>query len=154
MIQISRVDKDRPAEPWLIENLVRVFVEASRTRLQFLIDLHDADDDRAFFAKVVLPRNEVCLAESDGAVAGFIAFAPGWVNHLYVAPPFQRRGVGAKLLDLAKRHNDSLQLWVFETNEPAIRFYERHGFRVLERTDGAGNEAKQPDVRMRWDCET
>ena len=154
MIKFTRVDKLCPPDPRLIENLVRVFIDARRARLQFLIDLHDADDDRAFFANVVLPQNEVWLAESDGVVAGFIAFAPGWVNHLYVAPPFQRRGAGAKLLDLAKRRNDSLQLWAFEANDPAIRFYERHGFRVVARTDGAGNEAKQPDVRMRWDRET
>lgn len=95
MIQITQVDKLRPPDPRLIENLVRVFIDARRDRLQFLIDLHDADDDRAFFANVVLPQNEVWLAESNGAVAGFIAFAPGWVNHLYVAPPFQRSAVGA-----------------------------------------------------------
>src|SRR5688500_162413 len=109
MIKVTRVDKLRPADPSFIENLVRVFIEARRARLQFLIDLHGADDDRAFFANVVLPQNDVWLAESDGTVCGFIAVAPGWVNHLYVAPPFQQRGVGAELLDLAKRHNDSLQ---------------------------------------------
>jgi ribosomal protein S18 acetylase RimI-like enzyme len=43
-----------------------------------------------------------------------------------------------------------LQLWVFAVNSPAIRFYVRRGFRVVERTDGASNEAKQPDARMEW----
>ena len=41
-------------------------------------------------------------------------------------------------------------LWVFETNTPARGFYARHGLVELERTDGAGNEEKQPDIRMAW----
>ena len=155
MITLNRVDESScPPDPSLVDDLVRVFIEARRARLQFLIDLHDAGEDRSFFLDALLPQNEVWVAASDGTTAGFVAFAPGWVNQLYVAPAFQGRGVGARLLDLAKQHNDSLQLWAFQANEPAIRFYERHRFHVVERTDGAGNEAKRPDVRMRWDSET
>jgi putative acetyltransferase len=91
----------------------------------------------------VLPQNEVWVAEVDGAVAGFIAFAKEWVNHVYVAPRFQGCGVGTQLLALAQRASPSLQLWVFEVNQPALWLYERRGFRVIERTDGAGNEAKK-----------
>jgi len=40
----------------------------------------------------VLPNNRVWIAEAEGNLAGFIAFANGWVNHLYVAPAFQRQG--------------------------------------------------------------
>jgi GNAT superfamily N-acetyltransferase len=99
----------------------------------------------------VLPANEVWLAESEGVAVGFIAFAAGWVNQLYVAPRFQGRGVGSDLLSIAMRRNASLELWTFEVNAPAVRFYERRGFRVVERTDGASNEAKQPDLRLQWE---
>jgi ribosomal protein S18 acetylase RimI-like enzyme len=55
------------------------------------------------------------------------------------------------LLDLAKALQPAgLQLWVFETNVGAQRFYRRHGFVEVERTDGAGNEEKAPDIRMAW----
>jgi hypothetical protein len=43
-----------------------------------------------------------------------------------------------------------MRLWVFESNVPARRFYELHGFVAVERTDGAGNEERAPDVRMEW----
>ena len=89
----------------------------------------------------------------DGTLAGFIAFARGWVNQLYIAPQFQQRGLGTELLGIAKRSGPSLELWAFQVNLPAIRFYQRNGFRIVQRTDGAANEAKQPDVRMRWDAE-
>ena len=149
-MKLRRIEQALPPDPALLDDLVSVFLEARRERLQFLIDLHGLDEDREFFRSVVLPQNEVWVAESGGAPAGFIAFGNGWVNHLYVAPAFQGRGVGSRLLDVAKRASPSLQLWAFEANGPAIRFYERRGFRVAERTDGAANEARMPDVRMTW----
>ncbi len=33
---------------------------------------------------------------------------------------------------------------------PARAFYARHGLVELERTDGAGNEERAPDIRMAW----
>src|SRR5215211_5073992 len=96
----------------IIVELVRAWRQAREHRLQFLTDLHSADEDRAYLCTVVLPNNEVYVAEVDGRVAGFIAFANGWVNHLYVAPAFQGGGVGTQLLTLATRSNSSLQLWV------------------------------------------
>lgn len=135
----------------LIERLVWVFRETREDRLQFLLDLHGPDEDREYFGRVIFAENRVWVAEVGEAVAGFIAFANGWLNHLYVASEFQSLGVGSKLLAIAKRLNPSLQLWVFQANLPAIRFYERRGFRVVERTDGSGNEARKPDLRMRWD---
>ena len=151
-IDVRRLAPRDAGNTRLIDQIVRVFRDARRAHLQFSIDLHSADEDRTFFHRIVLPQQQVHVAETGGTVAGFIAFAEGWVHHLYVAPEFQGRGVGTTLLEVAKRANPSLQLWVYEVNEPAIRFYEKQGFRAVEHTDGAANEAKRPDVRMRWDA--
>ena len=43
-----------------------------------------------------------------------------------------------------------LELYTFQVNTGARRFYERHGFRVVDLDDGARNEEGQPDVRYRW----
>ena len=138
-----------PNSPVIVE-LVRVWRDAREAHLRFLSDLHDAAEDRTYLSQVVLHANEFWIAEVGAAVAGFMAFDDEWVHHLYVAPPFQRRGVGSELLSIAMRSGRSLQLWAFEVNESAIRFYERRGFTVVERTNGHSNEAKKPDVRMRW----
>ena len=42
-----------------------------------------------------------------------------------------------------------MQLWAFQSNTGALRFYERHGFVAVEETDG-DNEERAPDVRMVW----
>ena len=41
----------------------------------------------------------------------------------------------------------SLQLWTFQVNDRARRFYERNGFTIAEMTDGAGNQEREPDIR-------
>lgn len=45
---------------------------------------------------------------------------------------------------------DVLQLWAFQRNLRAIKFYERHGFRLVRETDGSGNEEREPDALYAW----
>ena len=66
-------------------------------------------------------------------------------------PSWTGRGIGTKLLEVAKRCRlEGLQLWTFQSNRRAHRFYERHGFVPAERTDGSGNQEQAPDVRYVW----
>jgi GNAT superfamily N-acetyltransferase len=150
MPQLRAITESCGADSLLIRRLAELFREARRAHLQFSIDLHSEEEDRRFLSEVMLPENQVWVAEMGGGVVGYIAFADGWVNHLYIAPQFQRRGIGGKLLEIAKEAHARLELWVFQANAPAISFYQRQGFRPVEMTDGAGNEAKMPDVRMEW----
>jgi GNAT superfamily N-acetyltransferase len=81
-----------------------------------------------------------------------MALKPGWVDQLYVAPDRLGEGIGRRLLELAKSRADAdgLQLWTFQVNDRARRFYERNGFIEAELTDGSGNEEREPDVRYVW----
>jgi hypothetical protein len=56
------------------------------------------------------------------------------------------------LLDVAKRASQRLQLWTFQRSARARRFYEARSFALVEQTDGAGNEEKEPDARYLWTC--
>jgi GNAT superfamily N-acetyltransferase len=112
--------------------------------------LHTPDEDLAFYSTVVYPSAEVWLSERSGITTGFIAFRLGWVDHLYVHPNYQGRGIGSTLLALAQALKGSLHLWTFQCNLKARRFYERHGFRIEQETDGANNEERQPDVLYFW----
>lgn len=67
-------------------------------------------------------------------------------------PSWTRRGIGTRLLSVAKRSRpEGLQLWTFQSNDGAHRFYERHGFKAEERTDGSRNQERTPNVRYVWD---
>jgi GNAT superfamily N-acetyltransferase len=111
---------------------------------------HTDDEVRSWFAGTVLPERDVRVAEHRGQVIGVLVLEPGVVDQLYVEPGWQRRGVGTALLLAAKELHDSLELWTFESNVEAHAFYERHGFEVVERTDGSSNEERAPDRRYRW----
>ena len=81
-----------------------------------------------------------------------IAFRDDWIDQLYVLPKAQGRGVGTELLQVAQRCFDHLQLWTFQRNVRARHFYEARGFALIQETDGAGNEEKEPDALCRLDA--
>ncbi|MGY4351614.1 hypothetical protein ACVWXM_008107 [Bradyrhizobium sp. GM7.3] len=56
----------------------------------------------------------------------------------------------AQLLDVAKQASERLELWTFQRNALARRFYQARGFTLIEQTDGARNEEKEPDARYLW----
>ena len=104
-------------------------------------------------------HDEIWLAEEDGRPLGFLAIRRsrqnGWevLEKLYVEPEAQNRGVGAALLDKAKKlRPGGFVLWVFQKNTGARRFYERHGFVLAKLTDGADNMEREPDALYRWEA--
>lgn len=106
---------------------------------------------RAWVADVLLPGTESWVAEDGAEAIGFMALGHASIEQLYLLPAWTGRGIGSRLVRLAQeRRPAGLELWTFQVNEAARRFYGRHGFRAEELTDGAGNEERQPDVRYVW----
>jgi ribosomal protein S18 acetylase RimI-like enzyme len=98
-----------------------------------------------------LERAELWVADEGGRVVGFAGVSGSELTHLYVDPSAQDSGVGSALLDHVKSLcPERLELWVFQENEGARRFYERHGFELIRLTDGAGNMEREPDALYEW----
>jgi GNAT superfamily N-acetyltransferase len=109
--------------------------------------VHDEDDVRGYFATHIVGSCELWVAEHEGALAGILVLDGDVVDQLYVEPGLTGRGIGSALLAVAKRERpQGLRLWAFQSNAGARRFYERHGFLEVRRTDGADNEERAPDV--------
>lgn len=77
------------------------------------------------------------VAESGGAVVGWVQAGPGReagetgteLMSLYVTAAVYGTGIGHRLMAQAIADQPAY-LWVLEGNERAIRFYQRHGFRL------------------------
>jgi GNAT superfamily N-acetyltransferase len=133
---------------------------AARAEMRYLPHLHSRDENVTFFSAQLLPSSRVTVATvatvagvagAAGAVVAFSVVRDGWLDHLYVVPAQQGRGVGGALLGRAMSENpDGLSLWVFAANHRALAFYQRAGFVEVCRTDGSGNEERVPDARMHW----
>ena len=121
-----------------------------RVSLPFLPDFHTAAQDLAYVSGHLIAETTVWVAEIEGLIAGYVAFRPDWIDHLYIHPERQGQGIGPALLAKAMRDGAPKQLWAFQQNARARRFYEARGFEAVEFTDGAGNEEKTPDVRYVW----
>ena len=86
------------------------------------------------------PNQTVTVAHDLGALLGFSCVYTGdhpvWgalLDNMHVHPARKGAGVGSALLGEVGQHchahtpASGLYLWVLEANEPAQRFYERHG---------------------------
>jgi 8-oxo-dGTP pyrophosphatase MutT (NUDIX family) len=109
---------------------------------------HTEPEIATWMSDIAIPTMEVWVADLDGVVVGQMMLDRGWLHHLYIDPSWMGRGLGDRFMELAgQRQPGELQLWAFQSNAKAHRFYERHGFTAVEHTDGAGNEERWPDVR-------
>lgn len=138
----------RQATPEDAAEIGRVFVRA-RDLMVYLPRI--PAEDRPRLGGWIVERHETWVAEEAGRIVGFAGLGAEMLDHLYVDPDWQGRGFGTLLLDHAKQQcPDGFQFWVFQKNDGARRFYERHGCRLVELTDGAGNMEKEPDARYDW----
>lgn len=141
----------RPATSHDAPAIAAILRTCFRVSLPFLPELHTPDEDLAYVSGCLLVNDTVWVAEVGGAVVGYVGFRSDWIDHLYIHPVRQGQGIGPALLAKALEDGRPKQLWAFQQNTRARRFYETHGFRAVEFTDGSGNEEKTPDVRYVWD---
>jgi GNAT superfamily N-acetyltransferase len=132
--------------------MTAVFLDARRDAMPYLPELHGEDEVLRWMGAAVINERQTIVAVSDeGQVIGFVALRPGHLDHLYVAPSEQGRGVGTWLLAVAKQANPGgLRLSVFQRNAKARAFYEHHGCCLVELRDGSQNEEREPDAVYDW----
>jgi GNAT superfamily N-acetyltransferase len=145
MIELRRATEDDA------DAAADVFISSRRTALPTVNFPYTDDSVRGYVRDILIARTEGWLATDGDEVLAVMSLKPGWVEQLYIATHRQGEGIGRQLLDLAKERSDGeLQLWTFQVNDRARRFYERNGFTIAELTDGAGNTEREPDVRFVW----
>lgn|GEM_PF-86207 len=143
----------RPARGNDARDIADVYLRSRAYALPDVPVVHDAGSVRRWFADEVVGRTDTWVAEIDGVVVAMMvldhARDGSWIEQLYLDPTWMGRGLGDQMIEIAvSRASGPLQLWTFQVNQAARRFYARHGFVEVETTDGRGNEERAPDVRL------
>jgi putative acetyltransferase len=112
-----------------------------------------AEADIQFFKPMVrdvLPLlTLVCMRDTVGTLAGFIAVAHGKVEMLFIHPDWRGQGIGRKLLTYAVTSLGATLVDVNEQNEQALGFYHHMGFEVIGRSEIDGTGKPCPILHMR-----
>jgi len=113
--------------------------------------IHDVGSIEWYITNRLISRGSSYVYVENDVIVGWVDVPKDWVDQLYCRRGFTGKGIGVQLLNFAKQMSPTgLQLWTFQVNTGARRFYAREGFVEVELTDGRANEEKQPDVRMEW----
>jgi GNAT superfamily N-acetyltransferase len=131
--------------------IAELYLASRADALPFLRRVHGDDEVRRWIATDLLARGTTWLAREDGRILGFMTLDGDDLDQLYLAPGQYRRGVGSRLLVMAKElSSQRLVLFTFQRNLRARAFYEARGFRVVDMNDGSRNEEGEPDIRYEW----
>jgi len=120
--------------------------------------VHSDEAVREWIRRHLIPAGQTTVAVIDGLVVGLLAVSKGtdcsWIDQLYLLPTWVGRGIGTRLLELARgKLLPPIRLYTFQCNQPARYFYERRGFRAIAFGDGSGNEEQCADILYEWQPE-
>lgn len=139
------IDAARPLDAGAVGDILSEFIDTT----PWMPRVHTRAEDLAHASRMI-DLGWVQIARSGEAVLGFLALEGEQLNALYVAKSVRSRGIGMRLLEAAKSGLSRMTLWTFQKNEAAQRFYLRHGFGEVARTQGEGNDEGLPDIRFEW----
>ncbi|MDX8462769.1 GNAT family N-acetyltransferase [Mesorhizobium humile] len=125
---------------------IATVMRASLNVFDWMPVLHTPEEHLSFIRDILMPSQQVAVAETSGRIVGFIAVSGEWVEQLYLDPAWTGQGVGSRLLAQATAGTPVVKLHCFQANTGARRFYERHGFRAEAFGDGSANEEGLPDI--------
>src|SRR4051812_17162424 len=113
MIEIREADRDRDAPA-----IAEIHLVARRHAMPYLHRPHTNDETRDYFARAVGDRPAAWWVATIGdQLVGYMLIDGENLDHLYVRPGWQRRGIGLALLRKAKELSPQrLQLWTFQRN--------------------------------------
>ncbi|QXG75389.1 GNAT family N-acetyltransferase [Modestobacter sp. L9-4] len=141
----------RSAAPADADAVTAVHLASRAAAMPWLPVVHTPAETRWWVEHVVLTQLRTWVAVSGDDVLGFVAVDDGRLEQLYLRPDRRRQGLGTLLFRQAQQAEPAgFTFAVFARNAPARAFYERLGCRVVARSDGRGNEEREPDITYAW----
>jgi len=107
-------------------------------------------EDQGYFYDHILKDDKVWVVELNARPVAFIAMREDFIDHLYVHPDHQKRGIGKALLYHARQLSPQhLWLYTLQINTNARFFYEKNGF-IAEKFGISPPPESEPDIEYHW----
>lgn len=135
--------------------IANVYLISRKELVSFAPLIHTDESIHQWVRNILLSKEQVIVAEEKGIIIGMMSLTNGEgigrINQLYILPDAVGHGVGTLMVNMAKSILGSpIQLYTFQENIGARRFYERHAFQAVAFDDGSGNEENCPAVLYEW----
>lgn len=102
---------------------------------------------RDLFLINTIPYSSVYILIKSKKIIGFLSISEKIIENIYILPKFQNKGLGSFLITKTKElHPEKLGTYVFIANFKGIKFFEKHGFKII--TEGYSTDENQPDFFM------
>jgi len=124
---------------------------------EFLDDPIEREFTR-YWHNIDIGDEDVVMVAEDDDLLGFIAVwcrPTPYIDNLHVKPSLYSQGVGSTLListaeELLARGHKTAFLWVFKSNQKAVRFYEQLGGVKMEEVPQDIFGHKIPSLKIVW----
>ncbi|MEG6586460.1 GNAT family N-acetyltransferase [Dendrosporobacter sp. 1207_IL3150] len=115
--------------------LIKIWEDSVRATHNFI-----TEEDINYYKPLILNNyfdaiDLYCYKDRTGKIVGFIGLDGDKVEMLFIDPAMRNTGIGKKLLTYAITKYNVIKVDVNEQNEHAVGFYQRMGFRIVNRSD-------------------
>ena len=105
-------------------------------------------EDNFEYVKKEISNSEVYVYEKEKQIVGFVGIRDGFIEGIFVKENMRHIGIGKDLINKCKKKYSKLELQVYEKNNNAIKFYQKEGFKIIDRQlDKDNNEI---ELIMKW----
>ncbi len=138
-------DDDEPA-------VVGVWHRSAQAAYAFLPSRQTLTLDRAgtIFREVIRVQCDIWVATFDQQVVAYLALKGSYIDRMFVDPGEWRKGLGTRLVMLAKTLSpNGLELHTHQENHAARSLFEKHDFKAVKFGTSPPPESA-PDVEYHW----
>ncbi len=84
----------------------------------------------------------------DDVIKGFIGLQDQYIAGFFVKKEYRSSGIGHQLMEYVQAQKQQLTLSVYEKNQMAVKFYEKHGFVIADQD--VDPDTHESEYLMRW----
>jgi ribosomal protein S18 acetylase RimI-like enzyme len=140
IVEQTKTMKIRRATQSDLQDIAAIHVESWKDSYSGVLSAEfmagQIDRDLAqYWSEIEIQNEDIVLVAEENSLVGFVAVwcrPMPFIDNLHVRPSQRSKKVGSALMkavakELINTGHKTAYLWVFESNEKAIRFYERLG---------------------------